>query len=194
MRIFLAGGSGVLGVRLLPLLRSDGHTVAATTRSPVKLAQLRRLGAEPVICDIFDRTALIELVTGFRPELVMHQVTDLPDDPERIPDSAAANGRIRREGTANLLHAARAAGCSRLIAQSVAWQLPGDGGDAVAALERMVTEFGGSVIRYGQFYGPDTYYPQRPPGHPRIHIDAAAQFTVHHLDAEPGSILTAVEA
>jgi nucleoside-diphosphate-sugar epimerase len=68
----------VIGLRLLPLLVADGHEVAAMTRSPQKADQLRALGGEPVVCDVFDRDALSAAVTSFAPEMVMHQLTDLP--------------------------------------------------------------------------------------------------------------------
>ena len=126
MRIFLAGATGVIGVRLVPLLVDAGHDVAGMTRSPGKAGLLEELGAEPVVCDVFEAEGLREAVTAFRPSVVMHQLTDLPDDPARIAETAAVNARIRREGTSNLLAAARAAGAPEFIAQSVAWQLSGE--------------------------------------------------------------------
>ncbi|MHB1713160.1 MAG: NAD-dependent epimerase/dehydratase family protein, partial [Acidimicrobiales bacterium] len=109
MRIFVAGASGVIGRHLVPLLVAQGHGVAGTTRTPGKVDWLRQVGAEPVVCDVFDRNALFEVVDQFAPDVVIHQLTDLPDDPARIPEQAAANNRMRREGTANLVDAARAA-------------------------------------------------------------------------------------
>jgi len=184
VRIFLAGASGVLGVRLVPLLVGAGHEVAGMTRSPGKAGTLRSLGAEPVVCDVYEAADLREAVVSFRPALVMHQLTDLPDDSSQI-GTGAANARIRREGTRNLLAAARAAGVSRFLAQSVAWELEGEGGAAKAELEGAVLDAGGVVLRYGQFYGPGTYHLE-PPGHPRIQIDAAARATLALLDASPG--------
>ena len=124
MRVFLAGASGVIGVRLIPLLVRDGHEVAGMTRSPGKAAALRELGAEPVVCDVFDAGALAQAVTAFGPELVMHQLTDLPDRAGQIPEFAARNNRIRTEGTRNLLAAAAQAGATRFLAQSIAWTPP----------------------------------------------------------------------
>src|SRR5690348_2417872 len=97
MRIFLAGASGVIGVRLIPLLVRDGHQVTGMTRSPGKAATLRELGAEPVVCDVFDASALVKAVTAAGPELVMHQLTDLPDQSGRIAEFASRNNRIRAE-------------------------------------------------------------------------------------------------
>jgi hypothetical protein len=104
-----------------------------------------------------------------------------------IPEFRGANARIRREGTRNLLAAARAAGARRFLAQSVAWPLPGDAGAAVEEMERSVLEAGGVVIRYGQLYGPGTYYEQAPPP-PRVHVDEAARRTVEALAAPPGIV------
>jgi nucleoside-diphosphate-sugar epimerase len=192
MRIFLAGATGVLGVRLVPLLVAEGHVVAGMTRSPDKAAGLRTLGAEPVVCDVFDSAALEAAVVGFRPDTVMHQVTDLPDVPPMLPEHRAANSRIRREGTRNLLAAARAAGATRFLAQSVAWDLGGDGGAATEELERSVLAAEGVVLRYGRLYGPGTYNEEEPPPPPRVHVDDAARRTVAALEA-PSSVLTIIE-
>ena len=168
MRIFLAGASGVLGVRLVPLLVARQHVVAGMTRSPGKVETLRALGAEPVVCDVYDAAALREAVAAFRPELVMHQLTDLPDDEASLANAGDANARMRREGTRNLLAAAEGAGAARFLAQSVAWELTGAGGAAKEELERTVLGFGGVVLRYGRFYGSGTYHaePPRSPPHP----------------------------
>jgi nucleoside-diphosphate-sugar epimerase len=189
MRVFLAGASGVIGVRLVPLLVRDGHEVAGMTRSPGKTAALRELGAEPVVCDVFDAGALAEAVTAFGSELVMHQLTDLPDQAERIPEFAARNNRIRTEGTRNLLAAAAQAGATRFLAQSIAWTPPA-GGEAVAEHERLVLAAGGVVIRYGVFYGPGTYSRSSSvPPPPRIQVDEAARRTVALLTAPSGVVV-----
>ncbi|MFI2561924.1 NAD-dependent epimerase/dehydratase family protein [Nocardia farcinica] len=85
MRVFLAGATGVLGVRLLPLLVAAGHQVAGTTRAVERAAGIAAAGGVPVVVDVYDRAALTDAVVGFRPDLVMHQLTDLPDDPAQIP-------------------------------------------------------------------------------------------------------------
>lgn len=135
---------------------------------------------------MFDVVALNETVSRFAPDVVMHQLTDLPDDRTRIPDWSAANARMRREGTRNLLAAARAAGGASVIAQSVAWQLRGDAAAAVAEHERSVLRANGLVLRYGQFYGPGTYYESELPIHPRVHIDEAARQTLRGARSGPG--------
>jgi len=143
MRIFVAGASGVIGRRLIPLLVCDGHQVAGMTRSPEKVEALRELEAEPVVCDVFDAGALTGAVKRFRPELVMDQLTDLPDERDRIAEFAARNNRIRTEGTRNLLAAAQEAGARRFLAQSIAWTPPA-GGEAVAEHERLCCRRAGS--------------------------------------------------
>jgi NAD(P)H-binding len=188
MRIFLAGASGVIGIRLLPLLVAAGHQVAGMTRTPTKIAELEALGAEPVLCDVYDAKALRTAVVRFRPDAVMHQLTDLPDDAANIPELAARNDRMRREGTRNLLAAAEAAGAGRILAQSIAWEQPGDRGVATRAYENSVLNVGGVVIRYGQLYGPGTYFETGKPSAPRIQVDEAARRTVAILDAPPGIV------
>ena len=188
MRIFLAGASGVIGVRLVPLLVRAGHDVAGMTRTPAKADTLRDLGADPVVCDVYDTDALRTAVLAFDPDLVLHQLTDLPDD-EASAAGSSANARMRREGTRNLLTAAGAAG--RFVAQIVAWDPPGDGALAKADLERMTLEAGGVVLRYGRFYGAGTYH-EEPPAAPRIQIDEAARRTVELLDV-PSGIYPVVE-
>ncbi|HTP20580.1 MAG TPA: NAD(P)H-binding protein [Solirubrobacteraceae bacterium] len=192
MRIFLAGASGVIGIRLLPLLMAAGHDVAGMTRSHGKIDRLKALGAEPVLCDVYDAGGLRAAVVRFRPDAVMHQLTDLPDDAAKLPEFGARNDRMRREGTRNLLAAAAAAGAERILAQSIAWEQPGDRGLATREFEGSVLNVGGVVIRYGQLYGPGTYFETEKPSPPRIQIDDAARRTVPILDA-PGGIVEVVE-
>jgi nucleoside-diphosphate-sugar epimerase len=194
MRIFLAGASGVIGVRLIPLLVAAGNEVAGMTRSPNKLEGLAALGARPVLCDVYDADALNDEVAAFRPDSILDELTDLPDDPDLIPELGGANARIRREGTANLLAAAKAAGATGYVAQSVAWELPGDSGLAAAEREHAVLEAGGVVVRYGEFYGPGTYHASGPPPPPRIHIDEAARRTVPLLRAPSGIVVIEEDA
>ena len=164
------------------------------TRSPDKVLALSALGAEPVLCDVYDADALLRAVTGFGADAVMHQLTDLPDDVNRLPDAAAKNSRIRREGTRNLIAAAQAAGAARFVAQSVAWTIPGDGGAAVRDLERAVLEIDGVVLRYGRFYGPQTYFEDTKPPPPRIHVDEAARRSVDALVNEDAGVVSIVES
>ena len=188
MRIFVAGATGVIGKPLVSLLLADGHTVAGMTRSPEKAGELRALGAEPVVCDVYDAEGLTEAVRGFAPDLVMHQLTDLPDQPEQIAAYAERNNRIRTEGTRNLIAAAQAGGAKRFIAQSISWEPP-RGAEAIEEHERAVLDIGGVVVRYGQLYGPGTYYEHDIPPPPRIHVEEAARRTVELLDAGTGAIV-----
>lgn len=188
VRIFVAGASGVIGMRVVPLLAAAGHDVAAMTRSPDKVDALRALGAEPVVCDVYDSEALRDAVVAFRPDTLMHQLTDLPDAQCLVVEVGSANIRMRREGTANLLRAARASGAPRLLVQSIAWQPAGASADAVAELERATLDARGVVLRYGRFYGPGTWYEAELPRPPRIRIDAAARRTVAALEAPSGVV------
>jgi nucleoside-diphosphate-sugar epimerase len=189
MRVFLAGASGVIGQRLIPRLVHAGHVVGGMTRSSSKTKLLAQLGAEPILCDVFDRDALIQAVRHFKPDVILNELTDLPDEVEKIGDHAALNARIRTEGNQNVIEAARQSGSPKILAQSVAWKLP-DGPDArsVAELERSVLAEGGVVLSYGQFYGPGTYNELRVPAEPRVQIDRAAERTVELLGA-PSSIV-----
>jgi nucleoside-diphosphate-sugar epimerase len=193
VRIFLAGASGVIGRRLTPLLAEAGHQVAGTTRSETKAEIVRGCGGEAVMVDVYDAAALREAVVAFAPEVVMHQLTDLPDDAAQIPERWESNARMREVGTRNLVAAARAAGASRFIAQSIAWDLPPEMAARLEEHERMVHEFAGVgiVLRYGQFYGPGTYYEEDPPEPPRIEIDEAARRTLPSLKAPAGTIVIA---
>jgi len=190
VRVFLAGASGVIGQRLIPRLIQAGQIVGGMTRSLGKTELLSRLGAEPILCDVFDRAALIPAVRDFKPDVILNELTDLPDDAAQISKYASLNARIRTEGTRNLIEAARQSGSPKILAQSLAWQLP-DGPDAraVAELERSVLAEDGVVLRYGQFYGPGTYHEKQPPAEPRVHIDRAAERTVEALGKPKGVVV-----
>lgn len=192
-RIFFAGASGVIGARLVPMLVAAGHTVGAMTRSAEKADRLALLGAQPIICDVFDRPALTGAVRSFAPDVLLHELTDLPDELADLPEESLVNARIRAEGTRNLLDAVDPSAPAKIIAQSVAWTMrPGPEADAVALLEDAVLAARGVVLRYGLFYGPGTYYQRELPAAPRVHIDTAAARTVQALDARPG-IVTVID-
>ena len=122
--------------------------------------------------------------------MILNELTDLPDDVAKIGEHADLNARMRTEGNQNLIEAARQSGSPKILAQSVAWQLP-DGPDAraVAELERSVLAEGGVVLRYGMFYGPGTYNEQQPPMEPRVQIDRAAERTVEALGEPTGVVV-----
>src|SRR5215831_19356535 len=171
MRIFVAGATGVIGVRLVPLLVGAGHVVAGMTRSPDNVSALRAQGAQP--------------------DAVVDRLTDLPDRLDDLQASAAANDRMRTEGTRNLVEAAQAAGATHFVAQSIAWR-PAGRAAAVDVHERQVLEIGGVVARYGRLHGPGTYYERALPPPPRVHIDAAVSATPPLLEA-PSGIVTIVD-
>ncbi len=178
MRVFLAGATGVIGRRLVPLLLADGHQVTGMTRSTEKVELLRDAGAEPVVADAFDAPAVRAAVAAAQPDAVIHQLTALPQriDPRKIERDFATNDRLRGEGTRILVEAANAAGVTCIIAQSVAFFYePGPPGTvhreadpllrdapkparrsarALQELEDAVLGADGVVLRYGYFYGP----------------------------------------
>jgi nucleoside-diphosphate-sugar epimerase len=192
-RIFFAGASGVIGSRLVPLLVDAGHTVGAMTRSAEKADRLAAMGAQPIVCDVFDRAALRNAVRSFSPDLLLHELTDLPDDLQNLPEISLLNARIRVEGTRNLLDALKDVNQTKVVAQSVAWTMrPGAEADAVVSLEEAVLAANGVVLRYGLLFGPGTYFEAEPPAPPRVHIDVAVARTLEALDA-PSGILTIVD-
>jgi nucleoside-diphosphate-sugar epimerase len=192
MRVFVAGATGVIGVPVVKLLVADGHEVAGMTRTPEKADLLRALGAEPVVCDVYDADLVRAAVVAFAPDVLLHELTDLPDALDDLEKYLVRNSRIRREGTRNLLAAAAAAGSPRVLAQSVAWDLPGEGGAAKAEMERAVLGVDGVVLRYGQLYGPGSFGGDEAPPPPRVHVDEAARQTVKAMD-QHGVVLTIIE-
>jgi uncharacterized protein YbjT (DUF2867 family) len=181
MRILLAGATGVLGRAVLPDL--SVHEVAGLTRSPEKLESVRELGAQPVLCDVYDYETLLRVTQRFRPLIVANFLTALSNG------SVEANSRVRREGGANLLNAAKAAGAGRLVVESVAFPLDGDAAVAVNELEQSAREFPGEsvILRFGRLWGPGTYY-RAPPRPPTIHIDVAGARAARLLvQAPPGT-------
>jgi len=196
-KIFLAGAAGAIGRRMLPMLREAGYEVIGTTRVASRAEELRAAGITPAILDVFDATALNAAVAAARPDVVVHQLTDLPYGlkPELMAEGLMRNARVRIEGTRNLVDAARAAGVRRFVAQSIAFvyapgREPHDESDplispaeepwrttmeGVATLERLTTStpgFDGLVLRYGMLYGPGTGSDTA--GKPAVQVDAAA--------------------
>src|SRR6516165_11309603 len=123
MRVFVAGATGVIGRRLCPLLGEAGHEVTAMTRSPERAEELRTRGLDAVVCDVLDLEAVVSAVEEARPEAVIHELTDLPTrlEPRKYKTQLAGTNELRREGTRNLVQAARQAGAGRLLAQSIAF-------------------------------------------------------------------------
>jgi nucleoside-diphosphate-sugar epimerase len=181
MRILVAGATGVLGRATLPHL--DEHDVVGLTRSREKLQLLLELGAEGVVCDVYDYETLLRVAKRVRPSLVVNFLTDLS------AGSAEANNRVRREGGANLLSAATVTNASRLVVESVAFALDGEAAQTLEQLERSTREFphDGVILRFGRFWGPGTSY-QTPPQPPAIRIDRAGSEAARLLaDAPSGT-------
>jgi len=213
VKILVAGATGAIGRRLVPLLVQAGHDVSGTTRSTERAEALKEAGARPVVVDVLDAEALREAVVAERPDVIIHQLTDL------AAEDFAANNRLRIEGTRNLVDAAKAAGVEKMIAQSIAWlYVPGSTPatedeplddrafpyPGVAALEEAVgTMPHGVVLRYGAFYGPGTWYAPdgaiaervrageyrpSPAWTSFIHVDDAAAAAVEALEWPAGPV------
>jgi len=172
---------------------AEGHVIAAMTRTHGKIDGLRAVGVTPVLCDLFDQRSLTAAVKDFQPDVIVHQVTDLPDQIEKLADYLPRNNRVRSEGTRNLLTAAQAVNASGFLAQSIGWRTGPGTGPVLDAHESMVISAGGTVLRYGLFYGPGTYYENDPPPAPRIHVDAAARRTMPFLAGPRGTFTIADE-
>jgi 2-alkyl-3-oxoalkanoate reductase len=183
MKVFLAGGSGVVGKRLVPALVAGGHLVVATTRTPAKMNELRTLGAQPVVLDALDRLEVMRAVASAAPDVVVHELTAISTvrNLRHFDEQFALTNRLRTEGIEYLLEASQAAGARRFVAQSyTGFPNIREGGPvkteddpldpnppesmkhtfaAIRQLEAAVTSarsLEGIVLRYGNFYGPGT--------------------------------------
>jgi len=189
--VFLAGATGAIGSRLVPMLVKAGFHVHGTTRRPERQDGIRAAGATPVVVDVFDGQALAAALRQAKPRIVIHQLTDLPFglDPAQMEEGRIRNARLREVGTKNLVEAAVAAGAERMISQSIAWvyqraeppimeETPlQDSAAAVRTLEALTLEtpgLTGTVLRYGLLYGPATGS-DTPAGPTTVHVDAAAR-------------------
>jgi nucleoside-diphosphate-sugar epimerase len=176
MRVFVAGGTGVIGRRLVPQLVARGHQVTATTTSAGKLGLLEQLGAEGTVMDGLDAAAVGEAVAAARPDAIVNEMTGLSEAHAGKPNLRKAErffaitNRLRSEGIDHLLAAAEATGVSHVVAQGHAsmngirqggWVKTEEdplevveGTKAINHLEGVVVRAGGAVLRYGGFYGP----------------------------------------
>ena len=180
VRVFVAGGTGVIGRRLVPQLAARGHQVTATTTSAAKLGLLRQLGADGVVMDGLNALAVGEAVAAARPDAIVHQMTGLSEPHAGRPNLRkpgrffATTNRLRSEGTDHLLAAAEATGVTNVVVQGAAifngtreggWvkteedpleavKGAAEGTKAISHLEDVVVGAGGAVLRYGSFYGP----------------------------------------
>ncbi|WP_433519642.1 NAD-dependent epimerase/dehydratase family protein [Nonomuraea sp. CA-143628] len=217
MRVFVAGGAGVLGRRLVPQLVARGHEVTATTTSTAKRGLLERLGAEAVVMDGLDAVSVGEAVAQARPDVIVHQMTAISGKPDikHFDRWFATTNRLRTEGTDHLLAAAEATGVSHFVAQSYgSWNgireggwvkteedpldptSTGKGASAIRHLEDVVVKAGGAVLRYGAFYGPGATDDQvelvRKRQYPVVGNGAGHSSWVH-LDDAASATLLAVE-
>jgi 2-alkyl-3-oxoalkanoate reductase len=185
MRIFLAGATGAVGRRLVPVFVGAGHDVVGTTNSADKAESLATGGAEPVVLDALDAEAVLATVTRAKPDVVVHELSALsgPASFKKFDETFALTNRLRTEGLDNLLRAARASGASRFVAQSyTGWSNERTGSwvktehdpldanptsasrmtlDAIRYVESTVTtarDLTGVALRYGTFYGPGTAF------------------------------------
>jgi len=181
MRVFVAGGTGALGRRLVPQLVARGHRVTATTTAAGKAASLEQLGAEAVVMNGLDAASVSETVAVARPDTIVHQMTAIAGKPDfkHIDRWFATTNRLRTEGTDHLVSAAKETGVPHVVAQSYGnWNGLRQGGwvkteeepldpmtgtrmqvvaDAIRHLEDVVVEVGGAALRYGGFYGPGAF-------------------------------------
>ncbi|MFJ8455759.1 NAD-dependent epimerase/dehydratase family protein [Bacillus paramycoides] len=173
MEIFVAGATGVIGRSLIPMLIKNGHTVYAMIRNESQIELMKKVGALPVIANVFNRNAVFSVLEEAKPDVVIHQLTSLSS--WNFED----NAKIRIEGTRNLVDAAKNVGVKKIISQSISWAY--ESGDklatetdpldfyapmprqvtinGIAKLEETVSELPEAVIlRYGTLYGPGTWY------------------------------------
>jgi nucleoside-diphosphate-sugar epimerase len=183
MKVFVAGATGVVGVRLVPALVEHGHEVTAMTRTPAKRERLRSFGADPVVVDAFDGIAVKDAIADAGPEVVVNELTAIPAtfNMRRFDDAFATTNRLRTDGNGHLVSAATASGARRFVSQSFAgWPAERRGGpvktesdpldpdppsamrrslDAIRSMESAVmgaADLESVVLRYGGFYGPGT--------------------------------------
>jgi len=214
MKVFVAGGSGAIGVPLVRALLTAGHEVTVLTHSAGKRDALGALGASVAVADALDRDALAAAVQAARPTHVVHELTALPKDgPRRAADLEPTN-RLRIEGTRNLLAAAVGTGARRFVVGSFAPLAPREpapprpvdrGAAAVRSMEEQVLEatrrgeIQGIVLRYGLFYGLETPSTRamiemvRKRRLPVVRGDAG-QLPVIHIDDAVAATVRALEA
>ncbi|ASU38338.1 dTDP-glucose 4,6-dehydratase [Herbaspirillum sp. meg3] len=216
-KIFLAGATGAIGTVLIPLLVNAGYVVYGSTRQQARAEKLKALGAIPVVADVFDAKVLTAELIRIAPAAVVHQLTDLPQqlDPQAMAEAGSRNAHLRNAGTRNLINAALAADAKRMIAQSIAWayasgsqpygeesalDINAEGArrvsiDGVVALETQVLQtpgLTGTVLRYGQLYGPGTWNLEAKGVSP-VHVDAAAYAALLALQKEAAGVFNITE-
>jgi 2-alkyl-3-oxoalkanoate reductase len=175
MRILITGATGVLGRRVVPLLAAAGHEVSAVARSPQKAGGVERQGARAVAVDLFDAAAVEAAVRGH--EAVIGLATRIPGSSTAfLPGAWRRNDRLRTVAAAHLARAALAAGCVRLVQESISLTYADAGerwidedapvdpaphtrsalASEAAAAGFAATGGAGVVLRFALFYGPDS--------------------------------------
>ena len=196
-RVFVAGGNGALGKPLLPLLIANGHQVVASTRKAEAAAEIGAAGARAAHLDVFDGPSVEAALSAFRPEVVVHLVTDLayPAGGTLTDEHITRTAHVREVGTRNLVAGAVAAGAGRIVAASICWLYtsgsePHDEDDSIEAAggvptpirrgvlsleDQILTDprFDGIVLRFGRLYGPGTWAATADTP-PTVHVDDAA--------------------
>jgi nucleoside-diphosphate-sugar epimerase len=207
--IFLAGATGAIGRRLVPMLVEAGFPVYGTTRRPERQDSLRQAGATPVVVDVFDASALEAALRQAKPLIVIHQLTDLPFglDPAQMDEGRIRNAHLREVGTRNLVDAAIASGAERMISQSIAWAYQSvaapiteespllEGATAIRTLEALTLDtpsLAGTALRYGMLYGPGTGS-DTPAGPPCLHVDDAARAALLAIRATATGVFNIVD-
>ena len=211
-KVFIAGASGVIGIRLCKMLVDSGWDVYGTTRSEKNIELLKGIGVNPVVIDVYNADKLTEVLTSIKPKIVYHQLTDLPDglDPDKMQDALESNAKLRDIGTRNLVNASIKANVEKMIAQSIAFvyetsdtphneesallnfedPVYGTTSRAVASLEEQVLNapFTGIVLRNGLLYGKDTGFDNPVDFVPPVHVDAATHASLLALNHDKNDI------
>jgi nucleoside-diphosphate-sugar epimerase len=211
-KIFIAGATGVIGIRLCKMLINDNWTVYGTTRSENKTKLLKDIGVIPIVVDVYNAKKLENVIIESKPSIVVHQLTDLPTglDPDKMEEALVSNAKLRIEGTRNLVNSAIKANVSKMIAQSIGFVyepniLPhteespllnfedpiyGETSRAVASLEDQITnaQFVGIVLRNGLLYGNGTGFDSPVEFVPSVHVDAAANAAFLAINRKTTSI------
>lgn len=211
-KVFIAGASGVIGIRLCKMLVDADWDVYGTTRSEKNVALLKSVGVNPVLIDVYNADKLTEVLTSIKPKIVYHQLTDLPDglDPDKMQEALESNAKLRDLGTRNLVNASIKANVEKMIAQSIAFvyepsdtphneesellnfqdPIYGTTSKAVASLEEQVLNapFIGIVLRNGLLYGKDTGFDTPVDFVPPVHVDAATHASLLALNHDNNDI------
>lgn len=211
-KVFIAGASGVIGIRLCKMLVDAGWDVYGTTRSEKNVELLKNIGVKPIVIDVYNADKLTEILTSIKPKIVYHQLTDLPDGlaPDKMKEALESNAKLRDIGTRNLVNASIEANVEKMIAQSIAFvyepsdtphseesallniddEAYGSTSKAVASLEEQVLNapFTGIVLRNGLLYGKDTGFDTPVDFVPPVHVDAATHASLLALNYEKNGI------